>query len=167
VLPDLDGALRRPVLDAAEDALRLAFTVAGWTVESPLSEEDAQPQEPQVVVETREPEHHAMRALAAWDPDLFWDEETRTRAAVRLPPAVSVLRFEVHTTGIDLRRLVTPALLVGDELVGPLSIDGRGSAYLVKCADRRATLAALRPVRDELSRDGADVRLDVDPIDLG
>ena len=161
VLPDLDGALRRPVLDAAEDALRLAFTVAGWTVEG------GERQQVQVVVETRDPEHHAMRALTLWDPDLFWDEEIRLRAAVRLPPVVSVLRLEVHTPEVDLRRLVEPVLLAGDQLVGPLPIDGRASAYLIKCADRRATLAALRPVREGLSRTGSDVRLDVDPIDLG
>jgi primosomal protein N' (replication factor Y) len=167
VLPDLDGSLRRPVLDAAEDALRLAFTVAGWTVESRHAEADLDPQDPQVVVETREPEHHAMRSLAAWDPDLFWEEEMRIRSAVRLPPVVSVLRFEVHASGADLRRLLRPVLLDGDEMVGPLPLVGGGSSYLIKCPDRRATLAALRPVREELSRSGADVRLDVDPIDLG
>jgi primosomal protein N' (replication factor Y) len=170
VLPDLDGALRRPVLDAAEDALRLAFSVAGWTVntaEDPAEEGNSTQHAPQVVVETRDPEHHALRALAAWDPELFWDEETRIRAAVRLPPVVSVLRFEVHASGVDLRRLLRGVLLPGDEVVGPLPMDGRASAYLVKCADRRGTLAALRPVREDLSRSGADVRLDVDPIDLG
>jgi primosomal protein N' (replication factor Y) len=176
VLPDLDGALRRPVLDAAEDALRLAFALAGWTVshasdpvQDPAEDRGSHTSEsePQVVVETREPEHHALRALASWDPDLFWDEETQMRAAVRLPPVVSVLRFEVHASGVDLRRLLRGVLLPGDEIVGPLPMDGRASAYLVKCADRRGTLSALRPVREELSRSGADVRLDVDPIDLG
>jgi primosomal protein N' (replication factor Y) (superfamily II helicase) len=166
VLPDLDGALRRPVLDAAEDALRLAFAVAGWTVGAGSRGERAV-DAVDVVVETRDPDHHAMRALVAWDPDLFWEVETELRRAVRLPPVVDVLRFEVHSSGVELRRRVLPVLLPGDELVGPLPLDGRASAFLVKCADRRATLAALRPVRDELSRQGADVRLDVDPIDLG
>jgi primosomal protein N' (replication factor Y) (superfamily II helicase) len=178
VLPDLDGALRRPVLDAAEDALRLAFVVAGWTVvrretssqEDGTSSDDRMGQghpHVQVVVETREPHHHAMRALAAWDPDLFWDEEMTLRRAVRLPPAVSVLRFEVHAAGFDLPRLVVPVLPEGDEIVGPLPLEGGARAYLVKCVDRRRTVAALRSVREDLSRRGADVRLDVDPIDLG
>jgi primosomal protein N' (replication factor Y) (superfamily II helicase) len=166
VLPDLDGALRRPVLDAAEDALRLAFAVAGWTVAGHGTEapEDAGPD---VVVETRDPGHHALRALAAWDPDLFWEAESVLRQAVRLPPAVAVLRIEVHGRGVDLRHLVAPVLPAGDQLVGPLPLDASASAFLVKCVDRRATLAALRPVREELSRRGADVRLDVDPVDLG
>jgi primosomal protein N' (replication factor Y) len=167
VLPDLDGALRRPVLDAAEDALRLAFAVAGWTVGSGGASRPAQGPGPTVVVETREPEHHALRALAAWDPDLFWVEEEPIRAAVRLPPAVSVLRVDVHAPGVDLRVLVSPVLCPGDELVGPLPLAGAARAYLIKCGDRRATIAALRPIREELSRTGADVRLDVDPVDLG
>lgn len=166
VLPDLDGALRRPVLDAAEDALRLAFAVAGWIVAgrgTAVTEDGG----PDVVVETRDPDHHALRALAAWDPDLFWEAESVLRQAVRLPPAVAVLRIEVHGRDVDLRHLVVPVLPVGDQLVGPLPLDGSASAFLVKCVDRRATLAALRPVREELSRRGADVRLDVDPVDLG
>jgi len=177
VLPDLDGALRRPVLDAAEDALRLAFTLAGWTVERAVEEveRDGVPQDAsdvggpmaQVVVETREPQHHALRALALWDPDLFWQEEMAVRRAVRLPPAVDLLRIEVHTPGIDLRRLVAPVLPSGDEIVGPLPLEEQASAFLVKCIDRRQTLLALRDVRQDLSRRGADVRLDVDPIDLG
>jgi primosomal protein N' (replication factor Y) (superfamily II helicase) len=166
VLPDLDGALRRPVLDAAEDALRLAFAVAGWTV-AEARPAGRDPDAIDVVVETRDPEHHALRALAAWDPDLFWAVEAGLRAAVRLPPAVDLLRLEVHGASVDLRRMVTPALCGGDELVGPLPLAGAASAFLIKWSDRRATLAALRPVREELSRKGADVRLDVDPIDLG
>jgi primosomal protein N' (replication factor Y) (superfamily II helicase) len=166
VLPDLDGALRRPVLDAAEDALRLAFAVAGWTVagrEPGASDGDG----PDVVVETRDGDHHALRALVAWDPELFWEAESALRQAVRLPPAVALLRLEVHGPAVDLRRLVAPALPRGDQLVGPLPLSASASAFLVKCDDRRATLDALREVREELSRRGADVRLDVDPIDIG
>jgi primosomal protein N' (replication factor Y) len=165
VLPDLDGALRRPTLDAAEDALRLAFRVAGWTVThdvAPSSDSTA----PQVVVETRDPDHHALRALAAWDADAFWAEETVLRAPLGLPPLRWAMRLEGDASG-DLAGRVRGAVATGDRVVGPLPLDGGRIALLVLADDRAATLSALRPLRDQLSRQGADVRLDVDPVDLG
>jgi len=174
VLPDIDGALRRPSLDAAEDALRLAFTVAGWTVAGTMQAgpqdpavHDADPKAPSVVVDTREPEHHALRALVAWDPDLFWAEETDLRRPVRLPPVGQVIRIDVHTHGLDLPAMLAGALPTGDRLVGPLPLEGGTAAYLLTVEDRVRTLSALRPIREDLSRRGLDVRLDVDPIDLG
>jgi hypothetical protein len=37
----------------------------------------------------------------------------------------------------------------------------------VRSSDRPATLSALRPLRDRLSRQGVELRVDVDPVDLG
>jgi primosomal protein N' (replication factor Y) len=177
VLPDLDGALRRPVLDAAEDALRLAFAVAGWPVSHPAASQDAGSSGidtaggVQVVVETREPDHHAMRALKAWDPALFWVEESALRAAVRLPPHTHAIRLEHHggrgSVAGGLTARLREALAPGDDLVGPLPLAEGSVAYLVRSVDRLATLGALRPLREEFSRAGVDLRLDVDPVDLG
>jgi len=172
VLPDLDGALRRPTLDAAEDALRLAFRVAGWTVaRSATAAEEPMPVHgdatlPHVVVETRDPDHHALRALVAWDTEEFWTAETALRAPLGLPPLRWALRIECGAEG-DVAGRVRGAVATGDRVVGPLPLDGGRIALLVLSQDRGATLAALRPLRDELSRRGADVRLDVDPVDLG
>jgi primosomal protein N' (replication factor Y) (superfamily II helicase) len=165
VLPDLDGALRRPVLDAAEDALRLAFRVAGWTVAA-AAPPSRDPTRPQVVVETREPEHHALQALRMWDADAFWTAEAALRAPVGLPPTRWAVRIELGEPERIVPR-VRAAVAPGDVVIGPLPLDAGRVALLVLCADRRATLAALRPLREELSRAGADVRLDVDPVDLG
>ncbi len=168
VLPDLEGDLRRPVLDAAEDALRLAFTVAGWTVAgrtAPPADAD-----PDVVVEARDPDHHALAALVAWDPDRFWVEESRLRAAVRLPPAVAVVRLEVRPgrrgATADVRADLGGVLPRGDELAGPLPLGDGGTAWLLRTPDRPATLAALAPVRAAWARVGADVRVDVEPVGL-
>jgi primosomal protein N' (replication factor Y) (superfamily II helicase) len=174
VLPDIDGALRRPALDAAEDALRLAFTVAGWTVRGggiaggpTAGAQQGEQQGPTVVIDTREPDHHALRALLAWDPGLFWTEETVLRQAFRLPPVGQVIRIDVHSRGLDLPATLAGVLPSGDRLVGPLPLAGGTAAYLLTVSDRVRTLAALRPIREDLSRQGLDVRLDVDPIDLG
>lgn len=155
VLPDVDGALRRPTLDAAEDALRLAFRVAGWA-------EQGAP----VVVETREPEHHALRALRERDAAAFWEEETALRAPVGLPPCRRAIRVETRALEEVARRL--PAhVAAGDVVVGPLPLDEGRGALLVLLDDRAATLEALRPLRDDLSRRGVELRIEVDPVDLG
>ena len=165
VLPDLDGSLRRPTLDAAEDALRLAFRVAGWTVSGPLSGRPSAAG-PSVVVETRDPDHHALRALVAWDADAFWAEEAAMRAPLGLPPqrwAVRIVTAAGPAPAAELRRHLAP----GDTLIGPSPVEDGRIALLVLCDDRTATLEALRPLREASSRAGSELRVDVDPIDLG
>ncbi len=158
ILPDLDGSLRRPSLDAAEDALRLAMNVAGWTVHG-----RADPADSTVVVQTTEPDHPAITALAAWDPGAFWRAEVATRATLRFPPITTAIRLQMPPDPdreAALRDLVPPE----DELLGPLPQEGRHD-YLIKATDRVETLAALRGWREEAGRQGAEVRIDVDPVD--
>jgi primosomal protein N' (replication factor Y) (superfamily II helicase) len=159
VLPDLDGQLRRPTLDAAEDTLRLACAVAGWTVHG-----RADPATSQVVAQTREPEHHAVAALAAWDPGGFWRAEAAIRAPLRFPPAAQALRIEVAGDAAEVAAALRRALPDEADLLGPLPVDGR-QAFLCKTADRRAVLAALRPLRERWSLAGIEARVDVDPVD--
>jgi primosomal protein N' (replication factor Y) (superfamily II helicase) len=160
VLADLDGSLRRPTLDAAEDALRLACTLAGWTVHGRRD-----PASSRVVVQTREPEHHAIAALAAWDPGGFWRTEVGIRAPLRFPPLAHAMRIEVGPGADgDVTALLRGSLAQGDELLGPLPVEGR-AGYLLKSSDRDATLQALRPLRETWSKAGVEVRLDVDPVD--
>lgn len=163
VLADLDGSLRRPSLDAAEDVLRLACQVAAWTVHG-----GGDPASSRVVVQTREPDHPAIAALAAWDPGGFWRQEAAVRAELRFPPAANAIRLSAPVgasldgQSLDARlRAVLPA---GDELLGPVPADGR-EGYLLKCDDRAASLAALAPLRSAASRAGSDLRVDVDPVD--
>ena len=165
VLPDLDGSLRRPTLDAAEDALRLAFRVAGWTVSGGRTAPPG-PTNPDVVVETRDPEHHALRALLAWDAEGFWAAEAAMRAPLGLPPQRWAVRIETadHPGAVaDVRRHVA----TGDAVIGPSPSERGRSVLLVLCDDRTATLEALRPLREASSRRGSELRVDVDPIDLG
>jgi primosomal protein N' (replication factor Y) (superfamily II helicase) len=159
VLPDLDGQLRRPTLDAAEDTLRLACAVAGWTV---YGRRD--PAASEVVAQTREPEHHALAALAAWDPGAFWRAEAAIRAPLRFPPAAHALRLEVAGDGAEVAAALRQVLPAESDLLGPLPADGR-QTFLCKTRDRRAVLAALRPLRERWSLAGVEARVDVDPVD--
>jgi len=196
VLPDLDGALRRPALEAAEDALRLAFRVAGWTVASRAGAGGAggagaggaggagavgpegrpgpggaRPASgthgPHVVVETRDPDHHAFRALVDWDADAFWTAEEELRRPLRLPPHAPAIRLEFERSFEDALGRVRDHLAAGDVVVGPLPIARGRRALLIRSQDRASTLAALWPLRAALSRQGTELRVDVDPVDLG
>ena len=159
VLPDLDGSLRRPSLDAGEDALRLAMTVAGWVVHGRQDPADGE-----VVVQTTEPDHPAIAALSAWDPGGFWRAEVAQRAVLRFPPAAHALRIEAAGDGLTVAQQLRAVLPEGDELLGPLPVEDR-NGFLVKSDDRQATLTALRPWREEAGQHGLEVRVDVDPVD--
>jgi primosomal protein N' (replication factor Y) (superfamily II helicase) len=170
VVPDVDGMLRRPALDASEDTLRLLTHLARWTVASGGAPgRGAEETHPSVVVQTREPTHPALAALVAWDSGGFWRAETATRAALRFPPAAHALRLDAPATAAGA---VTDGLAAaldgtGDEVLGPVPLgdDGARIGWLVKADDRVATVAALREVRETWAREGLDVRLDVDPVD--
>lgn len=118
-----------------------------------------------VVVQTREPDHHAVQALVRWDPGSFWREETRRRSELRFPPAAYAIRVDVQGDGRRVAADLRSVIPASDELLGPRPLGGR-SGLLVKSADRPATLAALAPLRVAWSRDGLDVRVDVDPVDV-
>lgn len=162
VLADLDAALARPALDAAEDTVRLAAALEGWLRTDPARREDA----PVLVVESRDPEHHAVRAIVEGDADGFWRVEAERRRPLRFPPAGAVIALEVPGGGLDVATAVSGSLPTGDEVLGPL-VAGSGERWLVKCDDRARTLAALAPQRAEWSQRGTDVRVDVDPIGEG
>lgn len=168
VLPDLDPQLRRPVLDAAEDALRLALRVAAWTVRAPV-EVDGDPraraEAGPVVVVTREPTHHAVQALVRWDPGGFWRTEAQRRTELRFPPVAYAIRLDVAGDGVRVVDDLAHALPADDEVLGPRP-EGARSSVLVKSAEREASLEALAPLREAWSRDGLDVRVDVDPVDV-
>ncbi len=154
---DLDGQLRRPGLDAAEDALRLVMTAAAWTAGS------RHHGPPRVVVQTRSADHHAVRALVGWDPGGFWRDEAVERAPLRFPPVASAIRLEAPIgAGLDLAATLPP----DDQVLGPLEGDDGRARYLITTTDRVATVGALRTANAGWSKAGVDVRLDVDPVDV-
>lgn len=170
VLPDVDGQLRRPSLDAAEDTLRLSMQVARWVVSSHpeagrgtrVPDRD---REAVVVVQTREPDHPAVQGLVRWDPGGFWRQEAASRGELRFPPAAYAIRVDAPVGSADtVGGQLAETLPDGDRLLGPVPARER-AGFLVKSVDRVTTLAALVEVRSAWSRDGLDVRVDVDPVD--
>ncbi len=160
VMPDLDGSLLRPTLDASEDLLRLATAVAGWAVHGRTD-----PRDSQVVIQTTQPDHHAVTALATWDPGGFWRAEAAIRAPLRFPPLAHAMRIEVAGSDGAATDELRRSLAAGDELLGPIPAPDGRQGFLVKSDDRDATLAALRPWRERAGKAGIEGRLDVDPVD--
>jgi hypothetical protein len=90
-------------------------------------------------------------------------EKPTTRAA----PLAPAIRLDVPEDLSDALGRVRAHLAAGDDVVGPLPLERGRRALLIRSQDRTATLGALRPLRDILSRQGVDLRVDVDPVDLG
>ena len=177
VVPELDALTRRPVVDAGEDALRLCLTLAGWVARSgagprradlPDDVGDVPPRDheavPRVVVQTREPDGPVARAIADWDPSGYWRVEAPLRDELGLPPGGRLVRVdapaaESTSVGTQLLAAVGGAAVV----LGPLREDDR-ARWLCKTDDVPGLLTALHEQRLAWSREGADVRVDVDPV---
>ena len=148
IIPDADGLLQRPDFAAAEDTLRLWLAVSRWTS--------------RVVVQTREPLHHAVQALVRWDAGGFWEAESTRRQELRLPPAAALISLLCGdaVAGMAIAEELRAALPAADEILGP-DLDG---GLLVKCAQLRGTLAALKPLREDWAKHDRKIRVDVDPL---
>lgn len=146
VIVDPDVLLGRPAYDAAEDALRL------WADTAHLAEK--------VMIQTYEPDHHAITAFSLINPGLFWDREMERRQAFHFPPAGHVIRFE-HMT-VDTVNTLRDALADQPDVMvfGP---DETGGAFL-STPDLRPTLKALDPIRREWAKANTGIRIDVDPL---
>jgi primosomal protein N' (replication factor Y) len=166
VLPDLDASTRRPQLDAGEDALRLATTLASWVAATTGHRRGDDERGARVVVQTREPEHPVVQALVRWDPSGYWRAETDVRAELGFPPARQALKVDAPAAAaVPLGARLAELLAGVGDVLGPLA-DGDRATWLVKCDDRAAALAALAEARAAWSKDDRDVRIDVDPVGM-
>jgi primosomal protein N' (replication factor Y) len=157
VLPDLDALSRRPAVDAPEDALRLAARLVRWAARTGG--------DVPVVVRTDEPDGVVARSLARWDPGGFWRDEAPRRAMIHLPPAAVAVAVEVGADP-DGAFAVLSSVLPEDRVLGPVPTDDGRFRFLLLADDRAALLASLRSWRETCSREGRDVRVDVDPVTL-
>lgn len=83
-----DAGLNFPDFRTAERAFQLLTQVAGRAGRSELGG--------QVIVQTFQPEHYAIRHAAAHDFKGFYQEELENRRVLRYPPFVQMVRFEAR-----------------------------------------------------------------------
>lgn len=145
---DLDQLLGRPEFRASEYALQVLHELAG--VLAPGG---------RFLVQTREPEHHAVQAFMRNSYRYFFDREIPFRKETGYPPFGGVVRVEIDPASIDDLRMTVRS--GGAELIGALP-RGRKLNALVRGPDVEKLLDPMKTFAGAHS--GA--RVDVDPIDI-
>jgi primosomal protein N' (replication factor Y) len=145
---DLDELLARPDFRAAERALQTLHDLAGVL----------RPQG-RFLVQTHEPEHHAVQAFTRRSFRYFFDREIRFREETGYPPFGVVVRVSTDAHGVEeLAGSVEP---LGARVVG--AVERRGvTGALVRGPALEPLLEPLRVFAAAHSR----AKIDVDPVDV-
>ncbi len=155
ILVDVDGLIRGSNYRAAEEALRIGARIAGSVRRGG-----------RLMVQTSDPEHHAVIALRRADPIGFHDVELADRQVFGYPPAGQLLIIEGRDLeGEDTRHAELVAVSGGVVILGPAPTSG-GTRWLVQGEDLDEFKRAIRPIIGKWRDSGATVRIDADPIDL-
>jgi primosomal protein N' (replication factor Y) len=162
-----DAGLNFPDYRTAERAFQLLTQVAGRAGRSALGG--------QVIVQTFQPEHYAIRHAARHDFEGFYEEEINHRRELRYPPFTRLVRFETRALKNDeakdaaqavytkLKRLIENSADKSTEVNPPMPpYFARRAGYyrwqvVLKGSD------PLKLIRDE---DFGDARVEVDPPSL-
>lgn len=153
VAVDADGLLLGPSYRSAEDGLRLLGRLASLV--SPGRGH-------RLLVQTAVPDHPAIEALRRGDPRPWIDGELAARRELGYPPAGELIVVEVRGADHEALADLDPA---GATILGPMEV-GDGLRWLIQGADLRGVRTGLRLVARRLRDRGAEVRVDVDPLDL-
>ena len=162
VLPDADAFLAGSAIDAVERSFRLFYSAAA--VARML-----------LLVQTRVPEHYALRAGVRGDYEAFAAAELPRLRALGYPPFghAATLTFtgpEAALSGAVESRL-RPALETGVEMSGPVLVSSKGEpeAWRVLLRGRKHSVvarAATLAARIAARTPGLEVRVEVDPEEV-
>ncbi len=169
-----DIGLGMPDFRAAERTFQLLTQVAGRAGRGHLAG--------QVVIQTINPEHYAIRMAAAQDFGAFYDKEMEFRRAMRYPPFAAlanvILRSRKQEDALrlssEISHLLTPPpanmrVLGPAEAAVPRMKDEYRYQLLLKAVDRKVlndTLQRLRSYALEHKWSPTAMSIDVDPISL-
>ena len=160
---DADALIRRPDFRAAESAYHAIAEMAAWA--GPAA------QGGRLMVQTSDPSHHALQAVARADYRYFLERETEQRAELGYPPfseLVKVIALGAHKDAM-IERVAAVAAGARATVLGPIEVKERaaggiesGLEVLFKCDDAQRVAEALRVI---LADEPADdrLRVDVDP----
>jgi primosomal protein N' (replication factor Y) len=150
VAADLDQMLGRPDFRAGERTLGLLEDMVGLL--GPGS---------RMLLQTREPEHHAVQAFTRRSYRFFADRELPSRKAAGYPPYGAVVSADTEAGHVSaLSEAVSAG---GGTLIGPLARPGGRAASLIRAPELDALLGPLA----SFVAGHPTARLDVDPIDVG
>lgn len=155
VAVDADGLLLGPSFRSAEDGLRLLARLATKV---------GQGSGRRLMVQTSRPDHPAIEALRRGDPREWLPGAIAERELLGFPPAGDLVVVEVRggKHGGD----VFSGLRVPDVMVLGPTVLGDRTRWLIQGPDLGPVRDGLRSIVRRLRDGGAEVRVDVDPIDL-
>jgi primosomal protein N' (replication factor Y) len=188
VLPQADLGLHIPDFRSAERTFHMLSKAVG------LAHDDHQPG--QVILQTRMPDHHVLKAIHQHEPRVFYDQEFELREALGYPPATHVILLVV--TGEQVSRVQRVVDFLGQQLnacglrgvsltdgkgmlplpmvLGPMTSKKPGSVkknrtlFLIKTADLPGTQHDLREIQRaftrQFSKDQVICEINVDPIEI-
>ena len=188
VLPQADLGLHIPDFRSAERTFHMLSKAVGLA-------HDAQ-QPGQVILQTRMPDHHVLRAIHQCEPCEFYVHEFELREALGYPPATHVILLVVM--GEQTSRVQRVVDFLGQQLttcgmrgvsladgkgmfqlpmvLGPMTSKRPGSVkknrtlFLIKTADLPGTQHDLRKIQrgfnDHFSKDPVICEINVDPIEI-
>lgn len=153
VFLDIDQELGAPRYRATEQALALLVRAARLVRGGGSRPSSAG----RLLVQTRQPDHHVLVAVAHGDPSAVVDDELRMRTAMRFPPVTAVALVSGPAAEPFVSDLAPIAAESGTEVLGPT--DG---AWLVRARDVTTLADALAaPPRPD-----GRLRIEVDPLRL-
>lgn len=173
---DADIGLHLPDFRAAERTFQLLAQVAGRAGRGPRGG--------RVLVQTRNPEHHALRWAAAHDPEGFLREELEQRSSPPYPPVVSLVNLvasglEEGSVGRAAADLADWCSALADTHALPLTVLGPAPCPLARIKERwrwhvllkgepEVLGRVVRYAAPRITRAGRDVRvvIDRDPVSL-
>lgn len=167
---DADGPMYVPDFRAAERTLQRLRAAVNWAAASG----GGRPA-PEVVLQTRVPDHPVMRAIRAGDDAAFYDGELAARRAFGYPPYARLARVVAEASAPAVARalaarIAAAARAQGLDVLGPAVLAAPGRAR-VQCVLRAADGTALRDgTRAVLARvpvpPGTRLVVDVDPQEM-
>lgn len=156
VAVDADGLIFGTNYRSTEDALRLLSRVAG-TVRDGRGK--------RTMVQTSQPGHPVLETLRRGDPVGFLRQTLKERREQGFPPDGELIVLEVGHAPSWTSERVAQAVVAPAMALGPVEAFGR-LRWLVQGPDLAKTRQALQSVVQELRDAHAQVRVDVDPLDL-
>ena len=172
---DADGPMYLPDFRAAERTLQRLRAVAELAHPMAGGGSAGVGPAPEVVLQTRVPDHPVMRAIATGSDAAFYDEELTARRDFGYPPYARLVRVVAETGTPEGARALAERVAAAArahhlDILGPAPLRGSGGAR-VQCVLRAADPAAARDgARDALAEvalpPGARLVVDVDPLEI-
>jgi primosomal protein N' (replication factor Y) len=121
-----------------------------------------------LVIQTAEPNHHALQALVRADYSYFLTRELEQRKELTYPPYVEIVKVSIDGAGASevVEQVRAEVSAAGDRVLGPIEVarDNRTPSLqlLIKTSSAAEVAATLRVILEGVPK-GTRMSVDVDP----